>query len=160
MAKNKAQDEDGTSLIAKNKKAFHNYEVMQQLECGIALTGTEVKSLRMKNLAFTDCYATVREGELVLVGLNISEYAMGHEMNHVPDRNRKLLVKKREIRKLKTAVQEKGLTLVPLDLHWRRGLAKVELGLVRGKKLYDKRETLRDRETKRDQDRARRQYGR
>lgn len=147
-------DGDGSKLIMKNRRAFHDYEVLDKLECGLVLQGTEVKSLRDGHVSFADCYATVRDNELWLIGLNISEYAMGNRMNHQVDSNRKLLAHKREIKKLRQQVQQKGFTLVPLDLHWRRGLAKVTLGVVRGKAQYDKRQSLKDRETQRERARA------
>ncbi len=144
----------GSSLIAKNKKAFHDYEVLEHLECGVALQGTEVKSLRQKNVSFADSYAIVRDGELLLLGLNIPEYIEANRMNHTPTRTRKLLAHKRQIRKLDAAVNQKGLTLVPLSLYWREGRAKVDLGLVRGKARVDKRETLRNRDIDRQRQRA------
>ncbi len=148
------QPADGTKLIARNKRAFHDYEVLQAIECGMVLCGSEVKSLRDGNVSFADSYATVRDGELFLIGLNIGAYAMASLDVHTAAATRKLLVHKRQIRKLKAALVEKGLTLVPLDLHWRRGLAKVELGVVRGKAQYDKRHTIRDREAQRTRQRA------
>lgn len=157
--KRKDSDADsGIKIIQKNKRAFHNYQIIEHLECGIALQGTEVKSLRDGNVNFADCYAKVEDGQLYLIGLNISEYAMGNRQNHDMTARRKLLAHRRQIRKLERATQEKGLTLVPLDLHWRRGLAKVELGVVRGKAEYDKRHTLKDREMERTRQRALRRH--
>ncbi|MDR2391801.1 MAG: SsrA-binding protein SmpB [Planctomycetota bacterium] len=140
--------------IAKNRQAFHRYEVLSKLECGLALTGTEVKSLREGHVAFADCFAAVQNGELFLFNLNISEYRMGNRFNHPATRKRKLLAHKREIRKLRAATEQRGLTLVPLGLHWSRGLAKVELGLVRGKQLHDKRDALRRKDQRRDAERS------
>lgn len=145
---------EGTKLILKNKRAFHNYEILERLECGLALQGTEVKSLREGAVSFADSYVTARDGELSLVGLNISEYKMGNRMNHEPVRKRRLLARKRQIGKLQVAVSQKGLTIVPLALYWKRGLAKVEIGLARGKALYDKRESIRKREDERGMRRA------
>lgn len=161
MAKKDAKDAKagGGSSIAKNRQAFHNYEVLQKLECGLVLTGTEVKSLRDGHVAFADCFATVQGDELFLYNLNISEYKMGNRFNHVTNRKRKLLAHKREIRKLRVAVEQRGLTLVPLGMHWSRGLAKVELGLVRGKQMHDKRDSIKKREQQRDAQRVMRNYG-
>lgn len=147
-----------SSSIAKNRAAFHHYEVLQKLECGLALTGTEVKSLREGHVAFADAFAAILDGELYLYNLNISEYKMGNQFNHLATRKRKLLAHKREIRKLKAATEQKGFTLVPLGMHWSRGLAKVELGVVRGKQLHDKRDSIKKREQQRDQQRVMRGY--
>lgn len=154
----KSKGESGSSSIAKNRAAFHNYEVLQKLECGLVLSGTEVKSLREGHVAFADSFATVLGDELFLFNLNISEYKMGNRFNHVAMRKRKLLAHKREIRKLKAAVDQKGFTLVPLGMHWSRGLAKVELGVVRGKQLHDKRDSIKKREQQRDAQRVMRNY--
>lgn len=137
---------DGTKLIARNKRAFHEYEILQRLECGIALVGTEVKSLRDGKVNFADSYACVEGGQLVLLGMNISEYTQGNRLNHDPVRKRTLLAHKREISKLAMAVEAKGLTLVPLAVYWLRGRCKVELGLGRGKARHDKRESLHKRD--------------
>lgn len=159
MAKNDKQGKgDHGSSIAKNRAAFHNYEVLSKIECGLVLTGTEVKSLREGHVAFADAFATILSGELFLFNLNISEYKMGNRFNHIAVRKRKLLVHKHELRKLKSAVEQKGHTLVPLGMHWSRGLAKVELGVVRGKQLHDKRDTIKKREQQRDQQRIMRSY--
>lgn len=155
-AKNPAPDD--IKIIARNKRAYHEYEVLEKIECGIVLCGTEVKSLREGHVSFADSHARVQDNELHLVGLSISEYAMGNRMNHDITAVRTLLAHKRQIRKLGRAVQEKGFTLVPLDLHWRRGLAKVTLGVVRGKAQYDKRQTLKDREVQRARQRALRRH--
>ncbi len=160
MAK-KSTAKSGTdaSSIAKNRAAFHNYEVLQKLECGLVLSGTEVKSLREGHVAFADSFASVLDGELFLFNLNISEYKMGNRFNHLAVRKRKLLAHAREIRKLKTATEQKGCTLVPLGMHWSRGLAKVELGIVRGKQLHDKRDSIKKRDQQRDVQRVMRNYG-
>ncbi len=147
-----------SNSIAKNRAAFHNYEVLQKLECGLVLSGTEVKSLRDGHVAFADSFASVLDGELFLYNLNISEYKMGNQFNHLAVRKRKLLAHSREIRKLKAATEQKGYTLVPLGMHWSRGLAKVELGVVRGKQLHDKRDTMKKREQQRDAQRVMRNY--
>jgi len=140
------QKVDKAVQIAVNRKAFHRYEVLEKIECGIALCGSEVKSLRANNVAFADAYAVVKNGELFLLGLNIAEYRMANRANHPLSRTRKLLAHRHEINRLAAAVAQKGLTLVPLDLHWRRGRAKITLGLVRGKRKFDKRATIRQRE--------------
>ncbi len=161
MAKKSAQDkkDSAASSIGKNRQAFHNYEVLQKLECGLALTGTEVKSLREGHVAFADSFASVQGDELFLYNLNISEYKMGNRFNHLATRKRKLLAHKREIRKLKAAIEQRGFTLVPLGMHWSRGMAKVELGVVRGKQLHDKRDSIKKREQQRDHQRVMRNYG-
>jgi SsrA-binding protein len=135
--------------IARNKKARFQYEVLEKFEAGIALRGTEVKSLRDGKVSLNESFARVEGGELILRAAHISEYKAGSMMNHEPTRPRKLLMHRREIMRLSSKLAEKGLTLVPLSMYFRRGLAKVELGLVRGKKLHDKRETIRRREAKR-----------
>ncbi len=160
MSKKKSSDKksDDSSSIAKNRQAFHHYEVIQKLECGLELSGTEVKSLREGHVAFADSFAAINGAELFLYNLNISEYKMGNRFNHVATRKRKLLAHRSEIRKLKTAIEQKGFTLVPLGMHWKRGFAKVELGVVRGKQLHDKRETIKKREQQRDIQRSMRHY--
>ncbi len=157
--KNQPEKKDpAAGSIGKNRQAFHNYEVLQKLECGLVLTGTEVKSLREGHVAFADSFATVQGDELFLYNLNISEYKMGNRFNHLANRKRKLLAHKREIRKLRSAVEQRGLTLVPLGMHWSRGLAKVELAVVRGKQLHDKRDSLKRKEQQRDAQRVMRHY--
>jgi SsrA-binding protein len=140
-------------FLLKNKKAFYNFEVLEKLECGISLQGTEVKSIKSGRMSFSDSYCRIREGELFLIGFHISQYPLGNINNHDPDRERKLLVHKQEIKRLKRKVLEKGLTLVPLSVYLKRGMVKIEVGLCRGKKLYDKREDIKRRDLKRDADR-------
>ena len=141
--------------IATNKKAFHDYFVDEIFECGIALTGTEVKSLRESRVNLRDSFATVRKGEVWLHGVHISPYSHGNRANVDPDRTRKLLLHKKEIRYLIGKTKEKGYTLVPLKMYFSAtNKAKVELGLARGKKLYDKRDTIAKRDQERDMDRA------
>lgn len=136
--------------IAKNKKAFFNYEVLESLEAGIKLFGTEVKSLRSGNVSFGDAYARIRNNEVWLVDLHISPYEFGNRENHDPTRERKLLLHKREIRKLKNKLERQGLTLVPVELYFNdRGLAKVALGVCRGRKRHDKRQAMKKREDQR-----------
>lgn len=140
----------GEKLIASNKKAFHDYFVLQKLEAGIELTGTEVKSLRDGRANLKDSYITFKSGEAFLFGTHISPYTHGNRENHDPERTRRLLLHRREIEKLETQVVEKGLTVVPLRLYFKGNRVKVELAVVRGKKLYDKRETEKRREADRE----------
>lgn len=145
---------EGTRLIVSNRRARHEYHVLETWEAGIVLQGTEVKALREGKANLQDAFARVDGGELWLYNLHISPYDAGSHFNHDPLRRRKLLLSRQEIRKLIGNVEQKGLTLVPLDLHFRRGIAKVNLALVRGKKLYDKREDLRRRDAQREIERA------
>jgi SsrA-binding protein len=133
-------------LFATNKKAFHDYFILDRLEAGIVLVGTEVKSIREARINLKDSYAMVKQGEAFLLNCHISPYSHGNRENHDPTRTRKLLLHQKEIRKLIGKTQEKGLTLVPLRVYLRRGKIKVELGVARGKKLHDKRETERRKE--------------
>lgn len=137
-------------MLATNRKAFFQYHVLERAEAGIALVGTEVKSIREGGLSFSDSYVELRDGQLFLVGCRIAPYSHGNLMNHVPDRDRKLLLHKREILKLGGKVTGKGLTLVPLRAYLRRGRVKLEIGLGRGKRAHDKRETIKRRDIERD----------
>jgi SsrA-binding protein len=141
-------------IVAKNKKALHEYHIEEKVEAGIQLQGSEVKSLRDGRGALSDSYAIIKEGELWLIGAHIAQYPPASLLNHEPKRTRKLLLHRREITKLWTKLRQKGYTLVPLALYFRRGRAKVELGLARGKRKYDKRVAIRERETKRELSRA------
>lgn len=143
----------GTKLLAKNKRAFHEYDVEEKLECGIALEGTEVKSIRDNKFSFSDSYGRIRKNELWLIGLHVAEYKQGNIHNHEPLRDRKLLVHRDELKRLKRKVDERGYTLVPLAIYLKGDLIKVEMGLCKGKKLYDKREDLKRKAQKRDADR-------
>jgi SsrA-binding protein len=140
----------GEKLIASNKKAFHDYFVLQKAEAGVALTGTEVKSLRDGKANIKDSYVIFKNGEAFLFNAHISPYSHGNLQNHEPERNRKLLLHRREIEKLREQVVEKGLTVVPLRLYFKGGKVKVEIAVVRGKKLYDKRATEKAREADRE----------
>ena len=142
--------DSGEKLIASNKKAFHDYFVLQKFEAGVALTGTEVKSLRDGKANIKDSYVIFKDGEAFLFNAHISPYSHGNLQNHEPERNRKLLLHRREIEKLREQVVEKGLTVVPLRLYFKGGKVKVEIAVVRGKKLYDKRETEKKRELDRE----------
>src|SRR5262247_4925000 len=130
--------EGGDRPIATNRRARHNYEILETQEAGLVLRGTEVKSLRAGQVNFKDAYATVRNGEIWLVGCHINPYSHGTDANHDPERDRKLLLHSREISRLTGKVAERGLTLVPLRLYFKDGRAKLEIGLARGRKLHDK----------------------
>lgn len=146
--------ESGVKLIAQNKKAFHDYFIEDRLEAGIALVGTEVKSLREGRVNLRDSYATVRDGELYLVGAHISPYTAGNVFNHEPLRDRKLLVHSRELRKLARRAGAPGYTLVPTKMYFRDGRAKVEIAVARGKAAYDKREALAKKDAQREIERG------
>jgi len=141
---------DGFKILAKNKKARFLYYVDESLECGIALQGTEVKAMRNAMFSFTDTYARIENDELLLHSFHISPYKFGNMFNHEPDRIRKLLVHKAEIKKLKRKVEQKGFTLIPLKFYLKKGIIKMELGICKGKDLKDKRNTIKDRDSKRD----------
>jgi SsrA-binding protein len=140
----------GDRTVANNKKAFHDYFILEKLEAGISLWGTEVKSIREGRINLKDSYAMIKRGEPYLLNCHISPYSHGNRENHEPTRERKLLLHHKEIRKLIGKSQEKGLTLVPLRVYLKRGRFKVELGVARGKKVYDKRETERRKEADRE----------
>jgi len=146
--------ESGEKLIASNRKAFHDYFVLQKVEAGIALTGTEVKSLREARVNLKDSYVDFDRGEAYLVGAHISPYSHGNRENHDPERKRKLLLHRREIDRLQGQVVEKGLTVVPLRLYFKAGRVKAEIAVVRGKKLFDKRESEKRRELDREAEAA------
>lgn len=145
---------DSTKTVARNPKARHDYHIVDTWEAGLVLTGTEIKSIRAGKVNIKGAYGVVRSGELWLDGMNISPYESGGYVNHEPLGSRKLLLNRREIRKILGAVQQKGLTLVPLDVHIRGGYAKVTIGLARGKKSHDKREDLKRRDADREVARA------
>ena len=136
-------------LVATNRKARHEYSILETYEAGIVLTGTEVKSLRLGNANLSDGYAIVKEGEVWLIGMHVSPYQQGSYANVDPVRNRKLLLHRKEIRKLLGRLKEKGLTLVPLKVYFKQSLAKVLLGVARGKREYDKRHDIAKREAER-----------
>jgi SsrA-binding protein len=148
-----ANDPGGEKVVATNRKAFFNYHISERAEAGIALVGTEVKSIREGGLSFGDAYVDYRNGELFLVGCRIAPYSHGNVMNHPTERARKLLLHKREIHKLGGKVTEKGFTLVPLRLYLKNGRVKLEIGVGRGKQARDKREAIK----RRDQERETRQ---
>jgi SsrA-binding protein len=146
--------ERGRKVVAQNRKARHDYHIEDTFEAGLALTGTEVKSLRAGRASLVDGYGEVRDGEVWLRNVHIPEYDQGTWTNHEPRRPRKLLMHKGEISRLIGKTQERGLTLVPLSLYFKDGYAKVELALARGKKTYDKRHALAERQAKREAERA------
>lgn len=141
---------ESIKVLAQNRKARFSYEILESFEAGIVLTGTEVKSARQGRVNLQDAYATVEKDEVFIKGMHISPYDQGNRFNPDPLRKRKLLLHKREIRKLAVSVQQEGLTLIPLRLYLKRGLIKLELAIAKGKKLYDKRESIKKRETERE----------
>ena len=145
---------EGQQVVARNRKARHQFEVLETVEAGMELRGPEVKSIRAGHVSFQDAFARVERGEVWLHNLHISPYEQANRFNVDPTRPRKLLLGKQEIRHLASKVDEKGLTLVPLDIHFSRGFAKLTLAVGRGKKLHDKRETLKRREQEREAQRA------
>ncbi len=142
------------SVFAENRKARHDYTVLETIECGIAFSGTEVKSVRRGGVSLAGSYAAVLKGELWLVGADISAYEFGNRFNHDPKRNRKLLVHAKEVRELQMKSEAKGLTLVPLKMFLKHGRVKVDLGVCRGKALHDKRDALKQKAIRRDLERA------
>jgi SsrA-binding protein len=160
-AKAPAQGEGvGIHVVARNRKARHEYDLIEKVEAGLVLTGTEVKSLRVGKASLEEAYATLDNGEVWLLGCDIPEYLQANRMNHKPKRPRKLLLHRGEIIKLAGRVSEKGLTLVPLALYFKKGIAKVELAIARGRKTYDKREAIKKREDHREMQRATRRRSR
>ena len=142
--------EKGRKVVASNRKARHDYDILESQEVGLVLRGTEVKSLRASQVTFKDSYADIRNGEAWLLGCHITPYSHGTDANHDPERPRKLLLHRREINRLVGKVAERGLTIVPLRLYFKEGRAKLELGLARGKKTYDKRASIRERDERRE----------
>ncbi|HVR06295.1 MAG TPA: SsrA-binding protein SmpB [Solirubrobacteraceae bacterium] len=155
MAKSKsAKRKIGAGDVASNRYASYRYELLERLECGIALTGTEVKALRAGGAQLKEGYVALHDGQLWLHGVHIPPYAPAARENHEPERDRRLLAHRSEIERLAGRVAERGLTLVPTRIYFKDGRAKVEIALARGKDLYDKRQSIRDREVKRDMERA------
>lgn len=144
---------DGVKVVAQNKKARHDYFIEQTLEAGIVLSGTEVKSIRQGKVNLKDSYAMIEGGEVMINGMHISPYEQGNIFNKDPLRDRKLLLHRSEINRLIGYTQQKGLALVPLQLYFKRGKVKLELGIAKGKKLYDKRDDIAERDAKREIDR-------
>jgi SsrA-binding protein len=152
-----SRHDPGEKAIATNRKAFFNYEVLDRAEAGVSLVGTEVKSVREGGLNFRDSFVEFRGGELFLVGCRIGPYSHGNLLNHAEGRDRKLLLHKREILKLGGKVTEKGFTLIPLRAYFKNGRVKVEIGLARGKKAHDKRESIKRKDIERETRQAIRQ---
>lgn len=153
--KDKTQSKPSTRLVCQNKKAYHDYEIFETFEAGMALMGTEVKSLREGRANLKDSYAKVKKGEVFLHGLHISPYSHAFYDNHDPERVRKLLLHSYEIKRIIGKTQEKGFALIPLKIYFSGGRAKVEIAIARGKKLYDKRESIKKKEERREIDRMR-----
>ncbi|MCL2792372.1 MAG: SsrA-binding protein SmpB [Spirochaetaceae bacterium] len=145
-----AKTDTNVKILSVNKKARFNYLIEDNLECGIELKGTEVKSIRANKFSYSDSYCKVKDGELWLIGLHISPYDFGNIHNHEPLRERRLLAHSSEIKKLGKKVAEKGYTLVPLKVYLKKGKVKIELGIGKGKKVFDKRETIKERDTGRE----------
>ena len=152
MAGNKKTDkaDEGIKPICRNKRDYHDYAISDSLECGIVLTGTEVKSLREGSASLEDAYANLEEGEVWLIGSDITEYTMGNRLNHKPKRKRKLLLHRREIAKFAQKAAQRGYTLVPLRMYFKEGRAKVELAIARGKQQHDKRQDQKTAEAQRE----------
>lgn len=144
---------DSVKTIASNRRAFHDYAIDEKLECGIELRGTEVKSIRHSRLSFSDAYARIVDGQLELVGFHITPYDHASITNHEPDRTRRLLAHRAEIKRLARKVLEKGFTLVPLRILAKGGLIKLEIGVAKGKREYDKRQSIKNKDLKREADR-------
>jgi SsrA-binding protein len=153
MAK-KDQKGEGEQVVCRNRRASHEYELTDRLECGMVLVGTEVKSLRDGHCSLDGSFAKIDDGELWLIGCEIPEYAMGNQLNHKPMRDRKLLVHRRELAKFAGKASERGFTLIPISVYFKNGRAKVEIAVARGKQLHDKRQALKKAEAKREMDRA------
>jgi SsrA-binding protein len=158
MNKAKSENTSGIKLVCQNRKAFHDYEIVETLEAGLVLVGTEVKSLRAGRANLKDSYAKIKRGEAFLYDLHISPYSHAYFDNHDPERVRKLLLHRQEIKRLLGKTQEKGFSLIPLKIYFKAGKVKVEIALARGKKAYDKRESLKRKEEARELDRARKRY--
>lgn len=154
MASKDTKDEEGIEVVARNRRARHEYHIIDSWEAGIVLSGTEVKALRDGKANLTDAFGIVKDGEVFLLNAHIAPYEQGNQFNHEPTRTRKLLLHKREIRRLIGSVERQGLTLVPLELYFRNGRAKVAMALGKGKKLHDKRDDQKKREDEREMARA------
>jgi SsrA-binding protein len=154
MAKRSKQTDEVVKVIARNRRAAHEYELLDRIECGIALVGTEVKTLREGHANLEDAYAKIEAGEVWLVGSEIPEYAMGNRLNHKPKRTRKLLLHRREIEKFAGKAAQRGFTLVPVRLYFKDGRAKVEIAVAKGKQTHDKRESLKKADATREMQRA------
>jgi SsrA-binding protein len=150
----KKNNKEDSNILVRNRKALHDYHIMSNHEAGIELRGTEVKSCRARSIALNDAYVKIERGEAILYNAHIAEYEHGNRYNHNPTRPRRLLLHKREILKLSQLIKEKGYTIIPLKMYLCRGKIKVDLGIAKGKKLYDKRESLKQRQDSLDSKRA------
>lgn len=150
----KTKSEEGIKLITQNRRARHDYELLELFEAGLVLTGTEIKSVRDHHVSLQNSYVTVRNGEVWWIDANISPYTHGNRENHDPTRPRKLLLHRREINKIAGLVKTKGITLIPVRIYLKKGRAKLEFSIARGKKLYDKRQDMAERDSKRQIERA------
>ena len=148
--KQKKKAGSGSNTICRNRKATHDYEILDEIECGIMLHGSEVKSIRDNQVSLEESYAHLKNGELWLIGCHIGEYAQANIRNHIPRRERKLLLHRKELRKFAESAKQKGLTLVPLAMYFVRGMVKLKVGIGRGRKLHDKRNRLKTDEANRD----------
>jgi SsrA-binding protein len=146
----KKRDDEGEKTVCRNKRALHDYEIFDTIECGLVLTGTEVKSLRESSSSLDGSYAKIEDDEVWMINCDIPEYSFGNRMNHKPKRPRKLLLHRSEIAKFAGKASERGFTLVPLRIYFKGGLAKIELAVARGKQLHDKREATKKREVQKD----------
>lgn len=151
-------EKDHIKIIANNKKARHDYHISDEVEAGIVLVGTEVKSIRQGRVNLKDSYADIKNGEVFLRQMHVTPYKYAYYDNHEPLRSRKLLLHRREINKLIGKVNQRGFTIVPLKVYFKNGKIKVQIGLAKGKKLYDKRNTIKDRDMKRELDREKKNY--
>ncbi|MCC6790267.1 MAG: SsrA-binding protein SmpB [Thermomicrobiales bacterium] len=150
----KKDERSADRVVTSNRRALHEYHILDSIEAGIVLTGTEIKSIREGRISITEAYARIIDGELWLIGAHISPYSHGSYTNHDPDRPRKLLVRKPQIRELRAQIEQKGMTIVPLRIALRHGRAKVDIGIARGKKLWDKRDASSERDANREIARA------
>ncbi len=152
--KPKKEESEGVLVVARNRRARFDFDLLEKVEAGIVLTGTEVKSLRNGKSSLEESYASIDKGEVWLNGCDIPEYLQANRMNHKPKRPRKLLLNRSEIQKLANKATERGLTIVPLQIYFKKGIAKVEICIAKGRKTYDKREALKKQDAKRDMDRV------
>ncbi|MGL4388584.1 MAG: SsrA-binding protein SmpB [Brevinema sp.] len=150
MKKAPSTSDKKITMIANNKKAYHDFEILETIEAGIELRGTEIKSVREGRVNLKEAYVLSKNGQAKIIGMNISQYSFGNLFNHIPKRERRLLLHKKEILKLEQETTQKGLTIIPLSMYIKGRLAKVSIGLCRGKKLFDKREHLKAKETQRE----------
>ncbi len=154
MAKKKTNNDPNSRTVCRNRKARHRFDILEELSCGIALKGSEVKSIRNSKISIDEAYARLRDGELWLIGADIAEYPQATVMNHEPRRPRKLLLRKSELRKFAESADQQGLTLVPMSVYFSRGLVKVKVAIARGRKLHDKREKLKQKSDRREMQQA------